>query len=79
VPEPDVTIQVMKNGPLLVVGRMIVQDAEGRAFEMRHPTAVALCRCGKSSNKPFCDGSHKRTCFRDCAEAKAKAAAPSAS
>ena len=57
-----VTIRLRDNGPLVIQGAVRVIDAEGREFAL--PTdkpALALCRCGQSANKPFCDGSHK-TC-----------------
>jgi CDGSH-type Zn-finger protein len=38
-------------------------DAEGVAFELPEGSAIALCRCGQSRNKPFCDSSHKRVGF----------------
>jgi uncharacterized Fe-S cluster protein YjdI len=50
------------NGPLLVSGGVRILDAEGNLlFEGEK---VALCRCGGSSNKPFCDGTHKTNGFR---------------
>lgn len=56
----DVTIRVRDNGPLLVEGPIKVVDAEGNAFPIPpNKPAIALCRCGKSGNRPFCDGSHK--------------------
>ena len=58
----DVTIRVRDDGPLLVEGAVKVLDAAGNEFP-RDPAkpAVALCRCGQSASRPFCDGSH-RTC-----------------
>lgn len=53
----DATITVRDNGPLLVSGDVVLLDAEGNAFETKKP--FALCRCGLSQNKPFCDGSHR--------------------
>jgi CDGSH-type Zn-finger protein len=44
------------NGPIWVRGRIPVESADGSVYELRN--SVALCRCGQSSNKPFCDGSH---------------------
>jgi CDGSH-type Zn-finger protein len=44
-------------GPLWVRGGITVDSAEGKAYETRNRTT--LCRCGRSSNKPFCDGSHR--------------------
>lgn len=51
-------IKVMDNGPLYVTGSVELVDAEGNRFETKEQ--FALCRCGKSDNKPFCDGSHKQ-------------------
>ena len=48
--------QAKKMGPIWVRGGIQVESAEGKTYEIRN--RVALCRCGKSSNKPFCDGSH---------------------
>lgn len=50
------------NGPLFVRGRTRVADASGSTI--RESTRVALCRCGGSSNKPFCDGTHRENGFR---------------
>jgi len=52
------TITVRDNGPLLVSGEVQLVDAEGNAFETREQ--FALCRCGLSKNKPFCDGAHRQ-------------------
>ena len=60
----DVTIQMAKNGPLLVRGAVNLVDAEGKALPASEGQSVALCRCGQSARKPFCDGSHKRTNFQ---------------
>ena len=59
----DVTITVRANGPYKVVGRVTIVDADGVPFELPEGSAIALCRCGHSQNKPFCDSSHKRVCF----------------
>jgi CDGSH-type Zn-finger protein len=48
--------QAKKMGPIWVRGGIPVESAEGKPYEVRN--RVTLCRCGKSSNKPFCDGSH---------------------
>jgi CDGSH-type Zn-finger protein len=58
----DVTIQPRSNGPYLVRGPIELVDAEGRAFELPGEV-VALCRCGGSENKPFCDGTHAKIGF----------------
>jgi CDGSH iron-sulfur domain-containing protein 3 len=59
----DVSITVRANGPYKVVGPIRIVDAEGREFELPEGSAVALCRCGHSRTKPFCDASHKRVGF----------------
>ncbi len=59
----DSKITVRANGPLLVSGSFVLEDATGQAFGLAGRTAVVLCRCGHSDNKPFCDGSHNRVGF----------------
>jgi CDGSH-type Zn-finger protein len=59
----EVVIQVRKNGSLKVTGAVTVVDADGREFALPEGTAIALCRCGHSQNKPFCDTSHRRVGF----------------
>lgn len=59
----DVTIQVIKNGPLIVKGPVKVVDAQGTPLPVQGES-VALCRCGQSANKPFCDGTHKKVNFQ---------------
>lgn len=51
------------DGPLLLRGEVELLTAEGERIE-RHRRTVALCRCGLSSIKPFCDGTHKAAGFR---------------
>ncbi|MFM5954653.1 MAG: CDGSH iron-sulfur domain-containing protein [Novosphingobium sp.] len=51
------------SGPLVVRGGIRVQSASGQSYEIRN--RQALCRCGASSNKPFCDGSHASIKFHD--------------
>jgi CDGSH-type Zn-finger protein len=72
---PTAKIMVTKDGPYLVSGglplveQIIVTNGEGESLEYRdgrtYPPAerYALCRCGHSSNKPFCDNTHKRVAF----------------
>jgi CDGSH-type Zn-finger protein len=57
----DVTITCRPNGPFLVSGPVKVLDHEGKEFNLAGKETFALCRCGNSKNKPFCDGTHK-TC-----------------
>jgi len=59
----EVKIQALKNGPLLVQGSVEVLDSSGQPMAPPKPT-VALCRCGQSSNKPFCDGTHGKVGFQ---------------
>ncbi len=57
-------IIVRDNGPLRLEGEDIeLCDAAGHPFGLGGRTAVSLCRCGQSENKPFCDGSHGRVGF----------------
>ena len=51
-----------RDGPYLVRGEFELTDQEGRVIERRRGT-VALCRCGASQTKPFCDGTHKAIGF----------------
>jgi CDGSH-type Zn-finger protein len=57
------SIGVIADGPLWARGGVQVVAADGTAYEIRN--RQALCRCGSSENKPFCDGAHKSTGFRD--------------
>lgn len=54
----EVKATVRDNGPILVTGGLIVVDGAGNPYEIKD--VVALCRCGHSGDKPFCDGTHKR-------------------
>ena len=66
---PDVSIKVTPNGPYLVQGSVDVLDAEGNPFTVRE--TFALCRCGGSTNKPFCDGTHSKIGFEGAEQAVA--------
>ena len=59
----QVTITPYRDGPLLVRGPFRLQDMHGEEIAVGRET-VALCRCGKSRIRPFCDGTHKLTKFR---------------
>lgn len=52
-----------EDGPLILRGRFTITDQDGTVIDPGRRT-VALCRCGRSALKPFCDGSHVRTGFR---------------
>jgi CDGSH-type Zn-finger protein len=58
-------ITVSHNGPLRIEGDFEILDPSGKAFGLAGRTAISLCRCGLSANKPFCDGSHRRVEFSD--------------
>lgn len=58
----NIHIRLRPHGPLVIEGPFTLADSAGNLFTL--PTdkpAVALCRCGQSAKKPFCDGAHK-TC-----------------
>jgi CDGSH-type Zn-finger protein len=55
----DVKIEARENGPFLVSGPVSVTDHAGNTFDLGGKDTIALCRCGASKNRPFCDGSHK--------------------
>ncbi|WP_254508364.1 CDGSH iron-sulfur domain-containing protein [Anatilimnocola floriformis] len=75
----DVTIRVRDNGPLLVEGPATVIDAEGKKFEIPvGKPAIALCRCGQSLRRPFCDASHKACNFAAVDRATPKPETPPA-
>jgi len=59
----DIHIQVTPSGPLLIPGTITVKHKDGR--EETREKMTALCRCGASGNKPFCDGSHHKVGFED--------------
>jgi uncharacterized Fe-S cluster protein YjdI/CDGSH-type Zn-finger protein len=58
----ETTVQLRPNGPMFVRGKLRIEDTSGHLI--REDTRVALCRCGASENKPFCDGSHRLVGFR---------------
>jgi CDGSH-type Zn-finger protein/uncharacterized Fe-S cluster protein YjdI len=58
----ETKVQERPNGPLFVRGDVTIFGEDHTL--VRHDTRVALCRCGASANKPFCDGSHRRVGFR---------------
>lgn len=60
--ESETTVEVMKNGPLIVRGNIIVKNAEGK--ETNHQRVTTFCRCGGSNNKPYCDGTHRKMGFK---------------
>lgn len=58
----DVTIEIIKNGPYIVTGATELNDDAGNAYPEKN--RIALCRCGASTTKPFCDGTHSKIGFQ---------------
>lgn len=61
--DQPVTVTAYPDGPLLVRGEIELHASDGTVIDPRRRT-VALCRCGLSALKPFCDGTHKAAGFR---------------
>lgn len=59
----QVRITVRDNGSYLVEGPVQLVDAAGNEFDLAGKTKFSLCRCGGSTRKPFCDGTHTRIGF----------------
>ncbi len=60
----DVKIRIRPNGPFVVEGPFELADSEGNLFDIpADKPAIALCRCGESAKRPFCDGTHKSCGF----------------
>ncbi|TMQ59217.1 MAG: CDGSH iron-sulfur domain-containing protein [Candidatus Eisenbacteria bacterium] len=68
---PGATITIRNNGSIRVEGDFTIVDQEGRPFDLAGRTMISLCRCGQSSNKPFCDSTHKTCGFASIVEARA--------
>ncbi len=58
--KPAVRITVRPNGPFRVEGPIELVDVDGNAWDLTGKPAIGLCRCGLSSKRPFCDGTHGR-------------------
>ena len=65
-------VQVKRRGPLVLEGDFKLLDPEGAELPLAAGARVALCRCGASARKPFCDGSHNRVGFGADEDLKAK-------
>ncbi len=69
-----ITITVRENGPFVIAGddmaRVRLVDAAGQPISTEGRKAIALCRCGASSNLPFCDGTHSKVGFRGAEAAR---------
>jgi CDGSH-type Zn-finger protein len=62
--QPAVTILAKNNGPFLVEGPFRLIDADGNEYALEAGKKYNLCRCGGSTKKPFCDGTHSRVGFQ---------------
>jgi CDGSH-type Zn-finger protein len=71
------TIRCRENGPLLLPAKFRIVDHLGNEFPLAAGKEnIALCRCGHSKSKPFCDGSHRTCGFQGMETAPAPAAPP---
>jgi 3-phenylpropionate/trans-cinnamate dioxygenase ferredoxin subunit len=70
----SVTIKIRENGPYLVEGDFTLVDANGNEVPL---VKRALCRCGGSTMKPFCDGTHSKIGFQGAIAAVEKNESPS--
>jgi CDGSH-type Zn-finger protein len=66
----DAKVTVLRNGPLRIEGDFEILDPAGAAYGLGGRTFLSLCRCGRSQNKPFCDGSHNHHGFQDEPQAR---------
>ena len=71
--EGEVTITVRPNGPFRVEGPIKLINTDGNPIDLTGKPAVSLCRCGASTNKPFCDGTHSKIGFQAAEAAVARA------
>jgi CDGSH-type Zn-finger protein len=63
----EVMIETKPNGPYVITGTVELHDTNGNVLPTRG--TVALCRCGASTKKPFCDGTHSKIGFQAAAQA----------
>jgi CDGSH-type Zn-finger protein len=68
---PGATITIRNSGSIRVEGDFTIVDQEGKPFDLAGRTVISLCRCGQSSNKPFCDGTHSKCGFESLIVARA--------
>ena len=66
--DEPVVIKVRDHGPYKVTGPVVLEDADGNRYDVAG-RPVALCRCGLSETKPFCDGAHNGAEFAACERA----------
>jgi CDGSH-type Zn-finger protein len=65
-------IKATENGPYVVEGVERIIDADGNEYDVSGQSKVALCRCGASTTKPFCDGTHSKLGFEAAERAVAQ-------
>ncbi|ADB50110.1 CDGSH iron-sulfur domain-containing protein [Conexibacter woesei] len=66
-----VEIRVRDNGPYKITGPVRLVDPDGNEIPVSDPDRpIALCRCGQSRDKPFCDASHRASGFESCVRAE---------
>jgi CDGSH-type Zn-finger protein len=70
----DVIVRATPNGPYLVEGSIELYDTAGTRVPTEERPKIALCRCGASSNKPFCDGTHSKIGFQAAERVNPKSA-----
>jgi CDGSH-type Zn-finger protein len=63
----EITIEARPNGPYVVTGTIELRDTNGNVLATQ--TRTVLCRCGASTKKPFCDGTHSKIGFQAAAQA----------
>ncbi len=59
----DVTITIKQTGPYVIEGEVVIVDHQGQPVPITPGKRLSLCRCGASTNKPFCDGTHSKIGF----------------
>ncbi len=70
---PEIQIKIRENGPYRVSGPITLVDADGNAYDIgEQGEVIALCRCGGSTTKPFCDGTHSKIGFQAAERAVAE-------
>lgn len=62
-------ITIKNNGSIRLEGEFTIADADGNLYGLGGRTAISLCRCGLSHNKPFCDGAHRTGGFESVCRA----------
>ncbi len=63
-------VTINNNGSIKIEGEFEICDSAGKVFDLSGRTAIGLCRCGHSENKPFCDGAHRKMGFQSEVQAR---------